>query len=193
MTSRADRRLPPWIRSRNGNYGQVGFWLALIKSADPAPLTKVPLTTPVGSLTIPGLESRAVYVLAPRFSAGAVGPAAGWLQRRQVRDPDRRCGPRPHRADGRLRRAGFTAFSYPVVSTGLIAQVAIAVDSRDAGRSFFITGKTPKRTGLLKVGIPGAPVGLQVRDVTIAMSRRGGGRTPGPRLEVEALRLTGSR
>jgi arylsulfatase A-like enzyme len=43
-----------------------------------------------------------------------------------------------------------------------------AENSCTAGRSSFITGQTPKRTGLSKVGIPGAPVGLQGRDITIA-------------------------
>ena len=37
-----------------------------------------------------------------------------------------------------------------------------------AGRSAFITGQAPFRTGLLKVGLPGAKEGLQARDVTIA-------------------------
>jgi arylsulfatase A-like enzyme len=37
-----------------------------------------------------------------------------------------------------------------------------------AGRSAFITGQTPYRTGMLKVGLPGAKEGLQARDVTIA-------------------------
>ena len=45
-----------------------------------------------------------------------------------------------------------------------------AENSCTAGRSSFITGQTPKRTGLSKVGIPGAPVGLQPRDVTIAQA-----------------------
>jgi arylsulfatase A-like enzyme len=45
-----------------------------------------------------------------------------------------------------------------------------AENSCTAGRSSFITGQTPKRTGLSKVGIPGAPVGLQDRDVTIAQA-----------------------
>ena len=43
-----------------------------------------------------------------------------------------------------------------------------AENSCTAGRSSFITGQTPKRTGLSKVGIPGATVGLQDRDITIA-------------------------
>ena len=37
-----------------------------------------------------------------------------------------------------------------------------------AGRAAFITGQSPFRTGLLKVGLPGAAEGLQARDVTIA-------------------------
>ncbi len=37
-----------------------------------------------------------------------------------------------------------------------------------AGRAAFITGQSPFRTGLTKVGMPGAPVGLQAEDPTIA-------------------------
>src|SRR5437667_2423500 len=37
-----------------------------------------------------------------------------------------------------------------------------------AGRGCFITGQSGFRTGLLKVGLPGAKEGLQARDVTIA-------------------------
>ncbi len=37
-----------------------------------------------------------------------------------------------------------------------------------AGRSAFLTGQVPFRTGLSKVGLPGAPQGLQKEDPTIA-------------------------
>jgi arylsulfatase len=37
-----------------------------------------------------------------------------------------------------------------------------------AGRACFLTGQSGFRTGLLKVGLPGAKEGLQARDVTIA-------------------------
>jgi len=37
-----------------------------------------------------------------------------------------------------------------------------------AGRSTFITGQSGLRTGLTKVGLPGATIGLQARDITIA-------------------------
>jgi arylsulfatase A-like enzyme len=45
-----------------------------------------------------------------------------------------------------------------------------AENSCTAGRSTFITGQCAKRTGLSKVGVPGAPVGLMDRDVTIAQA-----------------------
>jgi len=47
-----------------------------------------------------------------------------------------------------------------------------AENSCTAGRSTFITGQVCLRTGLCKVGIPGAQVGLQDRDVTIAQTFR---------------------
>src|SRR5580693_1581020 len=43
-----------------------------------------------------------------------------------------------------------------------------AEQSCTAGRSSFITGQCTLRTGLSKVGIPGATAGLQARDATIA-------------------------
>jgi arylsulfatase len=37
-----------------------------------------------------------------------------------------------------------------------------------AGRAAFLTGQSPYRTGLTKVGMPGADIGLQAEDATIA-------------------------
>ena len=37
-----------------------------------------------------------------------------------------------------------------------------------AGRAAFVTGQSPMRTGLTKVGLPGAPEGMQKEDPTIA-------------------------
>jgi arylsulfatase len=45
-----------------------------------------------------------------------------------------------------------------------------AENSCTAGRSTFITGQSCLRTGLSKVGAPGAPVGLQKGDITIAQA-----------------------
>ena len=43
-----------------------------------------------------------------------------------------------------------------------------AQQSCTAGRAAFITGQNPMRTGLTKVGLPGADIGLQSEDPTIA-------------------------
>jgi arylsulfatase len=48
-----------------------------------------------------------------------------------------------------------------------------------AGRSTFITGQSGLRTGLTKVGLPGAELGLQDRDITIAEVLRAQGYTTG--------------
>ncbi len=53
---------------------------------------------------------------------------------------------------------------------GLMFTDYYAENSCTAGRSTFITGQCPKRTGLSKVGIPGAPVGLLAHDITIAQA-----------------------
>jgi arylsulfatase A-like enzyme len=53
---------------------------------------------------------------------------------------------------------------------GLMFTDYYAENSCTAGRSTFITGQCTKRTGLSKVGIPGAPVGLMDRDITIAQA-----------------------
>jgi arylsulfatase A-like enzyme len=53
---------------------------------------------------------------------------------------------------------------------GLMFTDYYAENSCTAGRSTFITGQCAKRTGLSKVGIPGAPVGLLARDITIAQA-----------------------
>ncbi|MDB5342783.1 MAG: arylsulfatase family protein [Schlesneria sp.] len=51
---------------------------------------------------------------------------------------------------------------------GMIFTDYYAEQSCTAGRSSFITGQCTLRTGLSKVGVPAAPVGLQARDATIA-------------------------
>ena len=48
-----------------------------------------------------------------------------------------------------------------------------------AGRAAFITGQHPVRTGLTKVGTPGAPAGLQPQDPTLAELLRPLGYTTG--------------
>lgn len=62
-----------------------------------------------------------------------------------------------------------------IANEGAIFTDYYAENSCTAGRSTFITGQSPRRTGLSKVGIPGAPVGLQARDITIAQALKGHG------------------
>ena len=48
-----------------------------------------------------------------------------------------------------------------------------------AGRAAFITGQNPYRTGLTKVGFPGADIGLRAEDPTIATALKAQGYTTG--------------
>ncbi|MBY3038809.1 arylsulfatase [Rhizobium laguerreae] len=55
-----------------------------------------------------------------------------------------------------------------IAKEGMMFTDYYAENSCTAGRSTFITGQACLRTGLCKVGAPGAPVGLQAGDITIA-------------------------
>ena len=55
-----------------------------------------------------------------------------------------------------------------IAKEGMIFTDYYAEQSCTAGRSSFLTGQATFRTGLSKVGMPGATVGLQAKDVTIA-------------------------
>src|SRR5215218_9387984 len=55
-----------------------------------------------------------------------------------------------------------------IAREGMMFTDYYAENSCTAGRSTFITGQCTLRTGLSKVGLPAATVGLQARDATIA-------------------------
>ncbi len=55
-----------------------------------------------------------------------------------------------------------------IARKGALFTDAYGEQSCTAGRAAFITGQSPFRTGLTKVGLPGADLGLQVQDPTIA-------------------------
>ncbi|MGI9290743.1 MAG: arylsulfatase [Gammaproteobacteria bacterium] len=55
-----------------------------------------------------------------------------------------------------------------VANEGMIFTDSYGEQSCTAGRSSFITGQSVFRTGLSKVGLPGAELGMQVEDPTIA-------------------------
>jgi len=62
-----------------------------------------------------------------------------------------------------------------IAREGLMFTDYYAENSCTAGRSTFITGQVPRRTGLSKVGMPGVAVGLQDRDITIAQALKSHG------------------
>src|SRR5262245_32294258 len=55
-----------------------------------------------------------------------------------------------------------------IANEGAIFTDYYGQQSCTAGRAAFITGQSPMRTGLLKVGLPGAKEGLSDKDPTIA-------------------------
>ncbi len=55
-----------------------------------------------------------------------------------------------------------------IANEGAILTDYYGQQSCTAGRAAFITGQSPMRTGLLKVGLPGAKEGLSDKDPTIA-------------------------
>ena len=55
-----------------------------------------------------------------------------------------------------------------IARDGITFTDAYAENSCTAGRAAFITGQSPYRTGLLKVGLPGAKEGMSEKDPTLA-------------------------
>lgn len=55
-----------------------------------------------------------------------------------------------------------------IANEGMLFTDYYGEQSCTAGRSAFITGQSPLRTGLTKVGLPGSPLGLQPEDPTLA-------------------------
>ncbi len=74
---------------------------------------------------------------------------------------------------------GMMGYKTPNIDS-IAAEGALFTDwygqqSCTAGRAAFITGQSPIRTGLTKVGLPGAPEGMQAADPTIATLLRAQG------------------
>jgi arylsulfatase len=55
-----------------------------------------------------------------------------------------------------------------IAKEGMLFQSCYAQQSCTAGRAAFVTGQSPIRTGLLRVGLPGADLGMREEDPTIA-------------------------
>ena len=67
-----------------------------------------------------------------------------------------------------------------------------AEQSCTAGRSTFITGQVTLRTGMSKVGLPGADVGLQASDATIASALKEQGTPPASSARTTSATRTSS-
>ena len=66
-----------------------------------------------------------------------------------------------------------------IANEGMIFSDYYGEQSCTAGRSAFITGQHPVRTGLTQAGIPGSDIGLQSEDPTLAELLRPHGYTSG--------------
>jgi arylsulfatase A-like enzyme len=66
-----------------------------------------------------------------------------------------------------------------IASEGAVFTDWYGQQSCTAGRAAFITGQSPMRTGLTKVGLPGAKEGMQKEDPTIAVLLKGMGYVTG--------------
>src|SRR5262249_34382610 len=116
-------------------------------------------------------------------ASSALGAAAP-VQTAQAQQPQPAApsGPRPNILvifGDDIGQTNISAYSFGVMGyrtpnidriarEGMMFTDYYAEQSCTAGRSTFITGQCPLRTGLSKVGIPGATVGLQARDATLA-------------------------
>ena len=118
------------------------------------------------------LRLTALIVLAFGMSATTIGPA----------DAQQPAANKPNILvifGDDIGQANISAYSHGVMGyttpnidriarEGMLFTDYYAEQSCTAGRSSFITGQATLRTGLSKVGMPGATVGLQARDVTQA-------------------------
>ena len=66
-----------------------------------------------------------------------------------------------------------------IAKEGMLFTDSYGEQSCTAGRSSFITGQSVFRTGLSKVGVPGAPVGMHEKIVTIAAALKSNGYATG--------------
>src|SRR5260370_5609422 len=67
-----------------------------------------------------------------------------------------------------------------IAEEGILFTDCYGEQSCTAGRSAFITGQSGFRTGLSKVGLPGADLGLRAEDPAIAALLNPLGYAPGP-------------
>jgi len=129
-----------------------------------------------------GLKRRDLLLSGSSLVAASALSAIGLTDPAQAQQPPAPAGQRPNiliiMADDvgfwnlSAYNLGMMGYKTPNIDRigreGAIFTDYYAQQSCTAGRAAFITGQSPFRTGLLKVGLPGAALGLQKEDPTIA-------------------------
>jgi len=132
----------------------------------------------------PNVNRRKILLAGSTFAAASAIASGSRVQVAQAQQPAAAPGGKPNILvifGDDIGQTNISAYAFGVVGyktqnidriakEGMMFTDYYAENSCTAGRSSFITGQTPKRTGLTKVGIPGASVGLQARDITIAQA-----------------------
>jgi arylsulfatase len=133
-----------------------------------------------------GMQRRDLLLSATSLVAASALTASGLVNTAQAQQPT----PAPAQPAGRrpnilvifgddIGQTNLSAYSFGLMGyrtpnidriarEGMMFTDYYAEQSCTAGRSSFLTGQATLRTGLSKVGVPAAPVGLQARDATIA-------------------------
>jgi len=117
------------------------------------------------------IRGRAVAVLAVGIAALGM-PAAGWAQEAEKPNILVIWGDDIGQSNISAYTMGLMGYRTPnidqIAEEGMIFTDYYGEQSCTAGRSTFIMGQSVLRTGLSKVGLPGAAEGMQVEDPTIA-------------------------
>ena len=128
------------------------------------------------------LDRRRLLLAGTTLAAASALPTASPLQFAKAQAQQATSGDRPNILvifGDDIGQTNLSAYSFGLMGyrtpnidrlakEGMMFTDYYAEQSCTAGRSTFITGQCTLRTGLSKVGIPGATVGLQARDATIA-------------------------
>jgi arylsulfatase A-like enzyme len=130
-----------------------------------------------------GFSRRNILLASTTLAAAtALGPAAPVAMAQVQKQPAALAGQRPNilvimgddigLTNISAYSMGLMGYRTPnidrIAKEGMIFTDYYAEQSCTAGRSTFVTGQATLRTGLSKVGMPGAAVGLQAKDPTIA-------------------------
>jgi arylsulfatase A-like enzyme len=160
----------------NGDHDNAGFYVAAEEERVMSSDDKRDKSTPE-----PRVLDRRTMLLGTSTLAAASALSTSLETAQAQQQPSAASGNKPNILvifGDDIGQTNISAYSFGVVGyktpnidriakEGMMFTDYYAENSCTAGRSSFITGQTPKRTGLTKVGIPGAPVGLQARDITI--------------------------